>query len=222
MWKPHASAPTMSVAGRAPSATSAPRTSGPQTRWRRLYARTARGWSCPRSRPRPMPASRARSGAAQKTGICHQPPTARAAATAEPRRAAARTAKAARRSGCGMATTACISSSSDGLLTLFASLANGVSQVKPNSARLVSPATGRGALHEALAARTEAHRRVQAVGVPGVEHPLDVPEAGALDRLLGEHAPQPAAAVLGEHVDVGEIGDGLPVGNHAGEAGLTA
>src|SRR3954454_933465 len=61
---------------------------------------------------------------------------------------------------------------------------------------------GRGALHAALARRREAEARVQAVHVPGVQDPAQARVRAVLHRLAHELGAEPAAAVLGQHVDV--------------------
>src|SRR5207248_49120 len=71
--------------------------------------------------------------------------------------------------------------------------------------------------------RLEAELRVQRVRVARVQHPAPVDEGPAFDDLPDELEPETAAAVLVEHVDVGEIDEaGRVAVDDAGKADLGA
>src|SRR6185312_4488824 len=61
---------------------------------------------------------------------------------------------------------------------------------------------------------------VERVRVGRVEQPLHVRVRAVVDHLPDELLPQSAPAVLREHVDVREVGDGEPVAERAAEADL--
>ena len=56
--------------------------------------------------------------------------------------------------------------------------------------------------------------------VTGVEEPAKVCVGAILDGEADELDAEPAALVLGQHVDVGEVGDHVAVGDGAGETDL--
>src|SRR5437899_9919962 len=77
-------------------------------------------------------------------------------------------------------------------------------------------------LHQPLGRRAEAEAAVQLVGVARMEEPLPVGPRASLHHLAHELDAEPAAAELGEHVDVREVDRGDAVGKRAGEADLAA
>src|SRR5581483_4466389 len=72
---------------------------------------------------------------------------------------------------------------------------------------------GRKPLHHLRARGVEPELPVQRVHVCRVQQPLQVCERPMLDHLAYERLPQSAAAVLREHVDVGEVDERDAVGN---------